>query len=297
MGFYCGKLNSHVVGIVMKEMVRRVIEEIRSQRFVFEASAKEGHDGEMDDVVTTADKAAQEIYVKLIREGFPTCGIVAEEDDLRIECTDRIVGNIYFTVDPLDGTKAYKRRQSHGIGTMISLVHDHEILAAYVGDVMTREIYGYRPESNKVHRISECGHGETLQIEPGKLLDERVLIRQRPEEYSLLTQRLLAPHFRGGLCNDLEITGGSIGISMARLWKGEVSLAVIGSNYETPWDSTPIHGISAKLGCIFLEPDDNGKSYNEVTPPIYEKVTPRSKELLIVHASRWPEIQAWQARA
>src|SRR5687767_10555304 len=140
-----GPINGHVLGWAMKEMVRRAIEAIQAQLFVFEATEKAGYDGKLDDVVTTADRSAQQIYVKMIREGFPTYGLVAEEDELSIRCADPELGDIYFTVDPLDGTKAFRRRQSHGIGTMLSLVHKGEIIAAYVGDVMTREIYGYHP--------------------------------------------------------------------------------------------------------------------------------------------------------
>jgi fructose-1,6-bisphosphatase/inositol monophosphatase family enzyme len=58
-------------------------------------------------------------------------------------------GNLLLTVDSLDGTKAYVRKQFHGIGTMVSLVCDCNVIAAYVGDLMTQEIYGFRPASPK----------------------------------------------------------------------------------------------------------------------------------------------------
>lgn len=193
-----GNMNAHAIGFIMKEMVRRAIEAIRNQRFNFEVNTKEGHSGQMDDIFTSADKAAQDIYVKMITEAFPGYGIVAEEDHLHIEADPNI--GMYFTVDPLDGTKAFKRRQSHGIGTMIALVDDGEVLAAYVGDVMTREIYGYRPESNKAHRISEYGFGEVLTINHQlPLKEQHILLRERPEYHSKPTWDMVGPPCDGGL--------------------------------------------------------------------------------------------------
>jgi len=176
-----GMLTSHSISIVMKEMVRRAIEEIRKRRFVVEVTQKEGYSGKLDDIFTDADQAAQAIYVKLIKENFPGWGIIAEEDHLRVECTDHALGDLYFTVDPLDGTKAYARRQSHGIGTMISLVLNGSIIASYIGDINTREIYGYRPESDSVHRIAS-EHGHKLVINEQLPLGEQyLLLRDRPE--------------------------------------------------------------------------------------------------------------------
>ena len=133
-----------MVGLAMKEMVRRAIKAIREQRFVFDAQQKKSLGSSSDDLVTTADQQAQEIYLRVIRRCFPGFGIIAEEDGLRVPCTlpDR---RLYFTVDPLDGTKAFARRQSAGVGTMVALVEEGRVLAAYVGDVMTQEIYGFRP--------------------------------------------------------------------------------------------------------------------------------------------------------
>ena len=289
-----GSVNCHLIGIAMKEMVRRALEVIRDERFIFEAHLKTGYGGELDDVVTTADAAAQRIYVKMIREEFPTFGILAEEDALRVECSDPALGDIYFTVDPLDGTRAYKRRQSHGIGTMIALVQEGECIAAYVGDVMTREIYGFRPESDVVHRISEYGHSEHLRVSAERTLaDQYVLLRRRPEDYSPLLRRALAPRRLGGLCSDLEVTGGSIGISMARLWKGEVGAAVVGSSHETPWDSTPVIGICRKLGFVFLEPDPEGKRLLPTEMRAHKEVEHGERHWLVVHESRLDEVEVW----
>src|SRR5690348_9870335 len=123
----------------MKEAVRRAIVAIRAQRFTFETRIKES-DTPHKDFVTTADSSAQRVFVTLLRNWFPDFGIVAEEEGLRVPCTHP-KHDLWFTVDPLDGTRAFMRRQSHGIGTMVALVCDGQVIAACVGDVMTSEVY------------------------------------------------------------------------------------------------------------------------------------------------------------
>lgn len=73
------ELNGHAVGIILKELVRRAMRVIRNERQVFEATAKQGHSGSMDDVFTSADTKAQKVYIKSLRECFPEYAIIAEE--------------------------------------------------------------------------------------------------------------------------------------------------------------------------------------------------------------------------
>lgn len=289
-GLFFGHINPHIVGIVMKEAVRRAIMAIRSERFVFEAKAKTGYSGQLDDIVTTADNKAQAIYIRMISECFPLCGIVAEEEGLRVECTLPGGVSMFFTVDALDGTKAFARKQSHGIGTMISLVYQGRVIAAYVGDVMSQEIYGFRPESQKVHRISEYDHHEILAIRPNfKLSEQYVLLRADPHKRGSVIQTLIAPKENGGIFRGIEVTSGSIGMSMARLWKGEVGGAVLNPGHSTPWDFCPVIGISTQLGFVFLK-DEGGKLF-QFKPEAYAEIRKIEHDVLIIHESRLAEVQ------
>lgn len=285
--FEFGQMNGHAVGIIMKEGVRRAIGIIRSKRFTFEAENKIGYSGQLDDYVTDADREAQKMYIRMLRECFPGFGILAEESYLRQECT--IPGeNIYFTVDPLDGTKAFKRRQSHGIGTMISLVRGNEIIAACVGDVMSQEIYYYRPDSKGVHRVTDFGHVQRLVPDTdGKLSDLHVLLRTRST--SSLINIIVGNSAKPSIFKDVEMTGGSIGSSMARLWKGEVGVAVLNNGFETPWDSNPVIGISRKLGFCFLKITD-ARTMEMYEPVPVTEVTERKFEALVIHESRLTEL-------
>lgn len=270
-------LNPHSVGIVMKELVRRAIETIRNVQFTFEVTNKVGYTGKMDDMFTSADKAAQTVYLRSLRECFPKYGIVAEEDYFRIGA--RNPAGLFFTVDPLDGTKAFVRRQSHGVGTMLSLCTPEKFIAAYVGDVNTREIFGFRPNSRTVHRISEFNMSQKLL--PG-LLDiggTYVELRDPAEKYSATTQRTV------GMFRGQTVDGGSIGTWLARLWKSECSAAIINPSKETPWDANPINAISKRLGFVFMKPNRRGDGWVRYHAKPQTEIVDCEHDIMIVHGS------------
>lgn len=281
--------NVHLTGIGMKELVRRAINVIRNQAQAFEVTAKMGYSGDMDDVLTSADNAAQEVYLKSLRECFPHCGVVAEEDSLTIPCTDGT--DTFFTVDPLDGTKAFVRRQSHGVGTMISLSQGKEFLAAFIGDINTQEIYGFRPNSNRVHRISGFQIAEELTIKPQSLHSQYVMLRDPADQYSPLSQQFIRRGFKSQI-----VDGGSIGTWMARLWKGEVGAALLLPGHVTPWDDNPVNAISLKLGFVFCRPSSDQEKWIPYAPLPQTAKSKRKHDVLVVHQSNIGEVrdpEAW----
>jgi 3'-phosphoadenosine 5'-phosphosulfate (PAPS) 3'-phosphatase len=280
-----GAINGHAVGIIMKELVRRAISAIRNERIVFETRLKTGAGGAMDDMLTSADLKAQQVYVRSLEECFPACGLIGEENNLRI--APKAPTTAHFTIDPLDGTKAFVRRQSHGVGTMIALVDRAEVLAAYVGDVNTREIYGFRPGSKRAYRITDFDAVEPLEAaaRSKKPLRKRyVLLRDPPEEYSALSRAFIA-HM-----DSLQIDGGSIGVWTARLWKDEVGAALLPPGWETPWDSSPVIGISRQVGMAFLRPATDNKTWEEFDPPVPLERFRRDHDVLIVPRARVKEV-------
>lgn len=275
----------------MKEAVRRAIVAIRAQRFTFETRTKESRVHPEGDFVTTADQAAQRVFVTLLNNWFPEFGIVAEEEGLRVPCTHPH-HDLWFTVDPLDGTRAFMRRQSHGIGTMVSLICDGEVIGACVGDVMTSEIYAARPDDSTVHRISEFGIAESLEIDAERPLSEQFLLvgeHGQPRSHLLLAMVGGQPPLFSGV----ETTTGSIGIGIARLWKSEVGAAVFGPFARgTPWDIYPIIGLSERLGFRFFSLPRRG-GLTRWEPVIRRDGTPVPHEVMVLHHSRVDELEAW----
>lgn len=271
-----GFINGHAVGRILKEAVRRACVAIRNERDTFEAQSKQHYSGTMEDVVTSADLKAQEIYARTFRECFPDCGVIAEERGLIIEPKNGCTA--YFTVDPLDGTKAYVRRQSHGISTMVALVDCGRVIAAYIGDVNAEEVYGFRPDSDSVHRMTRLDTFERLNDvgAPKKgLFGAAALLREPIEDYAPETQALIK-RFR-----TYEVMGSSIGTWAARLWKGEVGALLLNPGYQTPWDDTPVIGISRQLHFEYLR-FENG-SWAAYEPEPRTATTRREHDVLVVH--------------
>jgi len=273
-----GAINGHAVGRILKEVVRRAVTVIRAERQTFEAHTKMSYGGTMDDVFTSADKAAQEVYLRTFSECFPGCGVIGEEDALTIPAKAPITA--YFTVDPIDGTRAFIRRQSHGITTMVALVDGGEVISAYIGDISSNEVYGYRPGSDGVHRITNLDTFEKLAphtVARASLGEIHGLLRDPPDTYSKETQELIKRF------DNYEVMGSSIGAWVARQWKGEVGALLLPPGFETPWDSTPIFGIGRKLGFLWLRPV-NGE-WVVYQPELPLKPVRRDHDSLIIHGS------------
>ena len=268
--------NSHSIGIIMKEIVRRVANAIREERFIFEKETKTGYDGNFNDLVTSADRKAQKIYIKLLQENFPNFGIIAEEKELIIQ--HKTKHKIYFTVDPLDGTKAFSRRQSQGVSTMISLVIEDEIIAVFIADINTQELFGFRPCSQNIWRIYQtggCDKAVKLEICPDlSIAEQYILIRNKPKKHTKQSQIII------DLFKNITVVNGSIGTSFSLLWKSEVGGLLLEKNYETPWDSNPVIGISKKMGFRFFRIDKN-KIMEINFPPVEKMMNNKSSRRLL----------------
>lgn len=277
-----GKLTASAIGIIGKEAVRRAMNEVRRQRLTFQSEAKTSATGKTDDIVTSADRAAQIAYLRVAQECFPDWGVVAEEGELKA----RPEAERYITIDPLDGTKAFVRGQSSEVGTMIAFVCNGVVESAWVGDINTIEIYGYRPESDNVHRITDLELTTKLtEVERPRLHDSYLLLRDMPDRYPKAVQRLCVS---GGVFKDGNVVGGSIGLNFARLWKGEVNGLVMNASRSTPWDLTPVVGISMKLGFVFLE-HSNEAGWRPYNPPLTREIVSLPCTL-VVHKSRVAEL-------
>jgi len=283
-----GLMNGHAVGWLLKEAVRRVTVIIRNERSSFDVHTKQSCNGTMDDVCTSADRKAQEVYLRAFQECFPLCGVVAEEDALKIAPTGNC--KAYFTIDPLDGTRAYMREASDGIATMVALVYHGTIAAAYIGDINTEEVYGYRPGSDSVYRITRLDTFRELRRSGRtKSLDDAYAYLRAPlDAYSPASRELVRNHF-----GCYEIKGSSIGIWAARLWKNEVAALLMPPGWETPWDSTPVVGISKKLGFVFMRPARDGNGWEQYEPVISTETYRRGHDTLVIHKSDLPQLRRW----
>ena len=108
----------------------------------------------------------------------------------------------------------------------------------------------------------------------------------------MLTQNMTNAVKLGGLFKKYQVGSGGIGISMARLWKGEVGGIVLSPNNDTPWDLNPVVGISKQMGFKFIPMLDDDSIHQELMPALIT-TTRRSYELLVIHKSRFDEFIRW----
>lgn len=277
---------------------------VREHRFSFTVNAKIGYGGELDDVFTNIDQEAQQIIIKNFQAQTPLFGIIAEEKGVRIACTHPTL-QIYWKIDPIDGTKAYVRMASHGISVMISLVCNGVVIAVCILNVMTGEAYYYSPVSDDVLREEHPDFGLGSQnlsetsLDTRPLTEQFVLIRRRPESFADVTRSMFAlpsetttPLFKG-----YDTDFGSIGTAFARLWQGEVGAILLQPNrFETPWDGSPVIGISNKLWFEFFDIDPEKKVLTRYKPTSPQGVENHSLETIVVHRKNYFELCRWLQR-
>lgn len=285
-----GVINAHTVGRLVKEAAWRAMQFIGQRLDEMVVTAKTTS-GKLDDVFTDVDVGAQEIYRRLIEESFPTYGVIGEEGGLNIPC--RNARGLRFSLDPIDGTKAFVRGEPFGnVGTMIALAEGDKIISAWVGDVTSQQLFGFRPESKNTHRLVGRNSSIHLVVDKRRLLaDQYVLLRDGPENLSKQMSCLVRPSSRTKLFRKYEVYGGSIGTWAVRLWNGNVGGLVINAGHDTPWDIWPIIGISRQMGFVFLRFGSQGK-LALVEMPVMNETVSRDYELLVVHESRLDELRA-----
>lgn len=292
------------IGNFMRKAVRKAIDIIRVESRDMKGEAKIGYGGNLDDIVTSGDYLAQVMYEAKIRKQFPLFGIIGEENGLRVLC--KILGHdVYFSVDSLDGTKAHWRKQSHGVGSMLALIVDGVVVAVCIGDVNTGEIFFFDATFDKpgiAHRIRFDYDHQLLPKTNTPLRDQYIYTRRHTLNELPWVQRFIAPKKFGGFFRELEVSGGSIGTSIARLWKGEVGAAILDPGYKTPWDVAPVVGLCKWLGfklfTIHTAPmsEEGGQRPTLLTEdkrPLSKKVVKNDYGTLIIHESYVDELLTW----
>lgn len=285
--YHSATTNPHTIALVLKEIARRAIQLIKLERFQtdYQIDSKKVNYKSDEDFVTSADKKAQDLYLKMLTENFPGYGIMGEENNLMIPCT--IPGqDLCFFIDPLDGTKAYIRKQSHATSTMLALcdIQKGEYLMCIIGDINTGEIYYFKPDSKKVYRVTDFNEYELLNVTKKPLNEQYLLVREDIRNYSSYIQEITCPNNKSKLFKNIEIEGGSIGTMMMRLVKGEVGAVALQPGQTTPWDANPVNGFLQKMGFIILEKAKEATHYYKVSlGPILEQT--EYYERIIVHNS------------
>lgn len=274
--------------LALRAVVGEAILAIQHQAATYTKQAKPSYGGDREDLVTSADRLAQEIYVRAFKRDFPGFGIIGEEDGLNVEADAQNIGR-YFTVDPLDGTRAFARNSSHGVGTMCALVDQDEVRAAYVGDANTGEIYGYFGDGPMTR--TRFGVETTMSLDPNLPLSvQYALLAESHYEFPNTVARMVCNGKNGGIVRGYEVSHGSIGLIFSRLWKGEVAMVVLPPYHTTPWDWAPVIGINRKMDIVHVAVDPKTFRAEVNAPKLPKNIIKREYFEVCVHKSHVPAV-------
>jgi fructose-1,6-bisphosphatase/inositol monophosphatase family enzyme len=219
------------------------------------------------------------------------CGLIGEEKALRVEPATGFAHGEYFTDDPVDGTKAFGRKQSTGVGSMLAHVAEGKVDAVCIGDINTGEIYQFAPDVPP----TRTRFGVKTPLQPnvvddlGKLY---VVLKDHPENFPIIVQNMIRKE-KGGLFKDIEVTSGSIGLLVARLWKGEIGMIFTRPEHDTPWDTTPLIGMNMVLGIKHLKLDPKTLEITMFEPELPLEVIKKDYVEILVHETRVEGIIDW----
>lgn len=238
-------VNFDVLAILLRDMAEQWVFAIRWQLDTFSYQAKD-NPNKINDQVTSADYEAQKIIVDMITKCFPQAWIIAEENNLQKPCTHP-TQQLYFTLDPLDGTRAYVRMQSDWIWSMIWVILDGEIIGATVADVMTKEIYMLNPSTWWVERNHPL---RALDLEYARREYMRLAMMDDPRNYNDEVGRISDPEW--WFFSTISVTWWSIWTNVARMRKNEASSFLCRAWIPSLWDWVPVVWISKALWFVFL---------------------------------------------
>ena len=88
--------------------------------------------------VTEADIALNELYIKELTNKFINIPIVSEEQDIELNQANH--SNLYFLIDPIDGTKAFINRNGDFV-TQIALMSNQRPIFAAIYNPLKDELY------------------------------------------------------------------------------------------------------------------------------------------------------------
>lgn len=216
---------------------------------------KEGFNVEIkedDSPVTKADKNADKLIRELLKEKFPSYGLLTEEseDDL-----SRLDNEYIFVVDPVDGTKDFVKKDDM-FTTNIGLIHNHQVVAGVVYIPAKNEYY-FAMKNQGAYYVKEGDEPVRIHVN-SKTKDLTMLtsvFHQTKEELEIFESHR-------DVISKIEKYGSAIKACRIAHGLSEISYRMGPGTKE--WDTAASQIIVSEAGGIFAEPDLTPITYNRV---------------------------------
>jgi len=174
---------------------------------------------------------------------------------------------------------------------MIALIIDSVVVLTVIGDTNSGDMYSYNSQGS-AKRIRFGKFAQPLTAHTGNLIEKYISIRSNPFEIPNTLQDMITGPTK--LFKSFEVESGSIGIFFARLWKGEVGALLLDPNFITPWDESPIAGLSMHMDFCFYKFD--GDKFVSYTPTFSSDITHSSHYRLVLHKDYTEQIENWNKK-
>lgn len=199
--------------------------------------------------LTTADKAANEIIVGMLRESFPGYAVLSEEEK---DSRQRLENDLCFVVDPLDGTKEFIKRNGQ-FTVNIALSYKHESVMGVIYVPVTGELY-----------YASRGEGSFLEKDGATV---RLRVSKAPRQKSQLRVVMSSSHGCPQMDELIEkyslksfVKMGS-SLKGCMIAKGDADI-YYRHNPTMEWDTAAMQCIVEEAGAIFMQMDDTPMRYN-----------------------------------
>ena len=202
------------------------------------AQVRVSYKGQENNLLTSADLAAEKAIIGYIREHFPTHPILAEESSP--SCPQKILQQgPLWVVDPVDGTTNYARGHVH-VGVSIAFVLDGKVQAAVVHCPFLSETFCARRGAGATL------NGKQIQVSQPRNLRSTLVVTGFPYQRDNLEPLVSRARQVLQHCQDLRRLGAC---SVDICW---VASGRLDAYYETvsPWDMAAATLIAREAGAI-----------------------------------------------
>lgn len=213
--------------------------------------------------LTKADRCANEMIVKQLRESFPGYAILSEEEKDNLE---RLQHDLCFVVDPLDGTKEFIKRNGQ-FTVNIALAFQGNVVMGVIYVPVTGELY-YASKGQGAYLVQTCdqmsyNHSFNNQKVPGSE-PVRLHVSNRKQDIRVVmslshnSSEMEEMAQRNGWTNMISMGSSLKGCLIA---KGDAEV-YYRHNPTMEWDTAAMQCIVEEAGGIFRQTDGSRMTYN-----------------------------------
>jgi 3'(2'), 5'-bisphosphate nucleotidase len=204
----------------------------------------------MDDPVTAADQAANEIIVSGLAREFPDDGILAEETP---DTAARLARERVWLIDPMDGTKQFIDRIGE-FAVMIGLAVEGEARLGVVYQPTSDRMYYAAPGLGSF--VEEGWSTKRLHV-VGETRFEKMLIALSRSHHSPTVDRIRERLGVGG-----AIRSGSVGLKFGLIAEGRAHLYIHSGGRTNQWDTCAPEAILRAAGGVVTDTRGEPLRYN-----------------------------------